>query len=185
MQEISAKYEKFDDLVRQGKVLSNNKSTSNIAGFINGLLKIKQNDSGGAFLTSKIAYLVSCFLPKTHLFDEIGRDIECSIFEKHRELINDCFLVSKKLKTGTDNLLCLYDGSTKTKNRFIDVSHIDETLKLEQSYIPEFYVYIKWNNKDYVDNDTIMMLRKELGAIVADQTKKFIDDNFMKYLQYK
>lgn len=186
LQDISAKYEKFDDLVRQGKILSNNKSTSNIAGFINGLLKIKQNDnSGGAFLTSKIAYLVSCFLPKTHLFDEIGRDIEYSIFEKHRELINDCFLVSKKLKTGTDNLLCLYDGSTKTKNRFIDVSHIDETLKLEQSYIPEFYVYIKWNNKDYVDNDTIMMLRKDLGAIVADQTKKFIDDNFMKYLQYK
>ena len=80
-------------------------------------------------------------------------------------------------------MLCLYDDCIKDKKRFIDVSHIDESLKLEQSYIPEFYVYIKWNNKDNVSNDIIINLRHELGQIVSEQTKSFIDNNFMKYLQ--
>ena len=142
-----------------------------------------REENDGSFLTSKIAYLVSCFLPKTNIFDEIGKEIENDFYKKYKELIDDCFLVSKKLKTGTDNLLCLYDTCTNDKKRFIDISHIDESLKLEQSYIPEFYIYIKWHDKYSIDNNTIIQLRKELGLIVANHTKKFIENNFMKYLK--
>ena len=183
LKEISNKYQEFNKLVISGNIPQNNKSKSNITGFIKGLLDISREENTGSFLTSKIAYLVSCFLPKTNIFDKIGNEIENEFFNKHKDIISDCFLVSKKLKTGTDNLLCLYDTCIKDKKRFIDISHIDESLKLEQSYIPEFYLYIKWHDKYSIDNATVINLRKELGEIVADKTKKFIENNFMKYLQ--
>ena len=182
LQEISQKYTTFNEEVNKGNIPKILNTTSNIAKFIQGLVNIKQ-ENNGAFLSSKIAYLVSCFLPKTNLFDEIGKNIVDTLFNAHKNLIDDCFLVSKKLKTGTDNLLFLYDDCTKDQKRFIDVSHIDETLKLEQSYIPEFYVYIKWNNSMSIDNNTIISIREDLGHIVSDETKKFIENNFMKYLQ--
>lgn len=183
LKEISLKYTKFNEMVKNGEVFQSANTTSNITGFIKGLLDINNKDEDGSFLTSKIAYLVSCFLPKTNLFDEIRLDIEKEFFDKHKDNINDCFLVSKKLKTGTDNLLRLYDDCTKERVRFIDISHIDETLKLEQSYIPEFYVYIKWNDKETITNSIVTELRKDLGLIVAEQTQNFIENNFMKYLQ--
>lgn len=183
LEEISLKYSEFNENVKAGEVPQSSNTTSNITSFIKGLLEISEKEKGGSFLTSEIAYLVSCFLPKTNLFEEIGRNIESAFFEKNRDIVDDCFLVSKRLKTGTDNLLRLYDNCTKEKARFIDVSHIDETLKLEQSYIPEFYVYIKWKNNNNISSELIVRLRKELGEIVAEETKKFIENNFMKYLQ--
>ncbi len=183
LEEISNKYTDFNNRVKAGMVPKNSKTTSNITGFINGLLDTRTVENDGSFLTSKISYLVSCFLPKTNIFDEIGTGIEKDFYEKYKDIIGDCFLVSKKLKTGTDNLLCLYDTCVNNKKRFIDISHIDESLKLEQSYIPEFYIYIKWHDKYSIDNATIIKLRKELGKIVANHTKTFIENNFMKYLQ--
>ena len=190
--DICNKYTLFNKEINRDKKTTETTPTSNIKGFFDGLSDILQDEElkkekkdkeDGSFLSSKIVYLVSCFLPKTNLFDKIGQNIVDSLYSNNKELINDCFLVPKSLKTGTDNLLCLYDDCIKDKKRFIDVSHIDESLKLEQSYIPEFYVYIKWNNKDNVSNDIIIKLRQELGQIVSEQTKIFIENNFMKYLQ--
>jgi len=94
------------------------------------------------------------------------------------------FTCFKKIKNWqTDNLLCLYDTCINDKKRFIDISHIDESLKLEQSYIPEFYIYIKCHDGYTLDNTIIIDMRKNLGLIVADKTKNFIENNFMKYLQ--
>lgn len=199
LKDICDKYRLFNEEINKDKKTSdiNKKATdmtpmSTIKGFFDGLVNIlqeeelkkeKKDKEDGSFLTSKIVYLVSCFLPKTNLFDEIGQSIVDLLSINNKEIINDCFLVPKSLKTGTDSLLCLYDDCIKGKKRFIDVSHIDESLKLEQSYIPEFYVYIKWNNKDNVSNDIIIKLRQELGQIVSEQTKSFIENNFMKYLQ--
>lgn len=184
LNEISEKYTQFNELVKDGKIQTEGKTTSNITEFIKDLVSIKKDDDG-SFLSSKIAYVVSCYIPKTTLFEKICHNVENMFFEKHKDIISDCFLVSKKLKTGTDNLLFLYDGCTDDKKRFIDVSHIDETLKLEQSYIPEFYVYVKWKDKNSINNDIIIALRKSLGEIAAQETKNFIENNFMKYLQLK
>lgn len=182
LDEASEKYKEFDKKVNAGSQGKTGGTTSNIAGFIKGLVDINEETVDGAFLTSKISQLVSCFLPKTNLFEEMRDDIEAKLLARNQSVIDDCFLVSKKLKTGTDNLLCLYDNCTGTKKRFIDVSHIDETLKMEQSYIPEFYVYVKWNENVTPENDLIMSLRKDIGCVVAEETKKFIENNFMKYL---
>ena len=177
------RYTKFNKLVSDGAINKSVGSTSDIKGFIKGLVDINKDAKGGFFLTSKISQLVSCFLPKTNLYEAIGNDIVHDIMKNNSDYIDDCFLVSKKLKTGTDNLLCLYDSCSKEKKRFVDVSHIDETLKLEQSYIPEFYVYIKWSRTVTLDNDLIIRLRKDIGNIAATHTKTFIENNFMKYLQ--
>lgn len=182
LEKASDEYTKFNEMVKSGKIKPNNNSRSNITGFIKGLVGIDPKNKDGSFLTSKITYLVSCFLPKTNLFDVIGQEINDSFFKRHNCEIVDCFLVSKKLKTGTDNMLCLYDSCTDEKKRFIDVSHIDETLKLEQSYIPEFYIYIKWHDKFQINNNLIIDLRKDIGRIAAEKTKDFIENNFMKYL---
>ena len=179
----SNRYTKFEQQIKSGRITKNNITTSNITGFIKGLVDININDADGSFLTSKIAHLVSCFLPKTNLFDVIGKEINNAFFNKHEDKIDDCFLVSKKLKTGTDNLLCLYDECINSKKRFVDVSHIDETLKLEQSYIPEFYVYVKWKDEINIDNSLIIRLRKDIGSIAAEKTQNYIENNFMKYLQ--
>ena len=192
LQDTCNKYILFNEEINKDKKTTETTPTSNIKGFFDGLIDILQDEElkkekkekeDGSFLSSKIVYLVSCFLPKTNLFDMIGQNIVNSLYNNNKKLINDCFLVPKSLKTGTDNLLCLYDDCIKDKKRFIDVSHIDESLKLEQSYIPEFYVYIKWNDKNNVSNDIIINLRQELGQIVSEQTKIFIENNFMKYLQ--
>lgn len=154
---------------------------SNIKNFIDGLLAIKTDNKDGAFLSSKISQLVSLFMPKLNLYDKIGNNIIGEFLRNNYIDIDDCFLVAKTLKTGTDNLLRLYDKHTDDTKRFIDVSHIDETLKLELSYIPEFYVYIK--PKKQLDSQTINGLRKQIGSLIAEETKKFIDKNFMGYLQ--
>ena len=183
LESSSKRYSEFNKKVKAGEISQNKNTTSNIAGFIKGLVDIDPKKDDGSFLTSKIAYLVSCFLPKTNLFDVIGSEIQKEFFMKYENDIRDCFLVSKKLKTGTDNLLCLYDDCVNEKKRFIDVSHIDETLKLEQSYIPEFYLYIMWVDQSIIDNQKIIELRKEAGRIAAEKTKDYIEKCFMKYLQ--
>lgn len=159
--------------------------TSNIAEFMNGLNEINNNVDDGSFLSSKIAYLVSCFRPKTNLFDEIGENIRKDFFMAYNDKIEDCFLVSKKLKIGTDSLLCVFDPETGLKKRFIDISHINNTLKLEQSYIPEFYLYIKIKPNIILSNDDVSKILHSVGEISAKFVEIFIEDNFMKYLQMK
>ena len=181
--DAKANYNKFNDKVKSGMVKNVASTSTNIAAFIKSLVNIDFQSENGAFLSSKISYLVSCFLPKNNLFDDIGNKIISKFFNKHTDIIDDCFLVSKKLKIGTDNLLCLFDPYTNTKKRFIDVSHINETLHLEQSYIPEFFVYIKWKNNKSVNNSELITYRNEIGEIAASCAEEFIKTNFMKYLQ--
>lgn len=183
LHDSSEKYTKFNELVKQNKTEKGIPS-SNIEKFVKEFVAMDSEEKGnGSFLSSKIAYLVSCFLPKTNLFDELFEKIKDDFISRHSDLIDDCFLVSKKLKIGTDTLLCLYDTCTKEKKRFIDVSHIDETLNLERSYIPEFYLYIKWKDESKISNSEIIQLRQDIGKIAAEYVKNYIENNFMKYLQ--
>lgn len=182
LNESSVKYDEFDKKIKASNNANKSQLTLNIEEFIKSFIQINLEANDGSFLSSKISYLVSCFLPKTNLFDKIGIDIIKEFFEKNNDKICDCYLVSKKLKIGTDNLLTLYDSKTDETKRFIDISHIDESLALEQSYIPEFYVYIKCNNTNISDND-IIDFKKDIGEISAKHVKIFIENNFMKYLQ--
>lgn len=135
------------------------------------------------FLSSKIAFLVSLFIPKGNLFDNIGDKIKEKFFDKYSCLIDDCFLVAKKLKIGTDSYLSLYDKRTKQTKKFVDISHIDYTLRYEHSYIPEFYVYAKWKNNCNISCEKLVEMQKSLGKIAAKEVENFIEENFFKYLQ--
>lgn len=159
--------------------------TSSITTFFTGLSETNIATDDGSFLSSRISYLVSCYRPKTILFDEVGKDIVDEFLDEHGDIIDDCFIVSKKLKIGTDSLLSLYDAVSNENKRFITVSHIDETLKLEQSYIPEFYLYVKWKPNISLSNDKIIDVLSSVGRISAKYVERFIDENFMKYLQPK
>lgn len=171
-----------EEIIRS-KNSDNTSPTLNIATFFTGITDSNINSEDGSFLSSKISYLVSCFQPKTVLFDEIGKDIVEEFFEQYKTIIDDCFIVSKKLKIGTDSLLSLYDPISNKDKKFIDVSHIDDTLKLEQSYIPEFYLYVKWKQNVALSNDNILDLLSSVGRISAKFVERFIEENFMKYLQ--
>lgn len=157
-------------------------STSNIEKFIRGFAELDINNLNGAFLSSKIAFLVSLFIPKENLFDTIGNKIKDLFFEEYDMLIDDCFLVAKKLKIGTDSYLSLYDTRTDTAKKFVEISHIDSTLRYEHSYIPEFYVYAKWRNNQIIDCETIIKMQKSLGKIAAKVVENYIEETFFKYL---
>ena len=157
-------------------------STSNIEKFIRGFAELDINNLNGAFLSSKIAFLVSLFIPKENLFDTIGNKIKDLFFEEYDMLIDDCFLVAKKLKIGTDSYLSLYDTRTDTAKKFVEISHIDSTLRYEHSYIPEFYVYAKWRNNQIIDCETIIKMQKLLGKIAAKVVENYIEETFFKYL---
>ena len=159
--------------------------TSTITTFFAGLRETNIGTDDGSFLSSRISYLVSCFRPKTVLFDEVGKDIVDEFLAQYNDVIDDCFIVSKKLKIGTDSLLSLYDAVSDESKRFITVSHIDDTLKLEQSYIPEFYLYIKWKPNISMSSNELIDLLSTVGRISAKYVERFIEENFMKYLQPK
>lgn len=175
----SDKYNEFNKKIKRTATISTMPS-SNITEFIKSFINIDLNKN--SFATSQIAYLVSCFIPRANLFESIGENIRLDFFSLHGDIIEDCFLVSKKLKIGTDNLLCMYDSKTCNKKRFIDLSHVDDTLKLEQSYIPEFYMYIKYKKDVDIKNEVLQTLKKDIGKIAAKHVINFIDNNFMKYL---
>ena len=79
--------------------------------------------------------------------------------------------------------MSLYDKKSKQTKKFVDISHIDYTLRYEHSYIPEFYVYAKWKNVDNVSCEKIVEMQKSLGEIAAKEVENFIEENFLKYLQ--
>lgn len=179
--------ERYDKINSQIKIMTNNKdkktTTSNIDKFIKNFSELDINNLNGAFLSSKIAFLVSLFIPKGNLFDNIGDKIKEKFFDKYSYLIDDCFLVAKKLKIGTDSYLSLYDKRTKQTKKFVDISHIDYTLRYEHSYIPEFYVYAKWKNNCNITCEKLVEMQKSLGKIAAKEVENFIEENFFKYLQ--
>lgn len=195
LKKICDQYDVFNKARNKGDINSpqdtecgnndNTLPTSTITTFFNGLKEANIGTDDGSFLSSRISYLVSCFRPKTVLFDVVGKDIVDEFLRQYNDVIDDCFIVSKKLKIGTDSLLSLYDAVSDKDKRFITVSHIDDTLKLEQSYIPEFYLYIKWKSNISVSSNEIIDLLSSVGRISAKYVERFIEENFMKYLQSK
>lgn len=182
LKNATIRYKDFNEKIRSSKSGIADLSTSNIDKFIKSFTQIDLESLNGAFLSSKIAYLVSLFIPKENLFDTIGEKIKEQFFEEYKNIVDDCFLVAKKLKIGTDSYLSLYDSKTKEPKRFVAISHIDDTLRDEHSYIPEFYVYAKWKSNATVNNDTIVNMRKTLGEIAAKSVENFIEETFFKYL---
>lgn len=177
------RYETFNAKVKdENRDNKDRFSTSNIDKFIKAFSELDINNLNGAFLSSKIAFLVSLFIPKENLFDTIGSKIKDLFFEQYSNLIDDCFLVAKKLKIGTDSYLSLYDTRAEITKKFVDISHIDSTLRYEHSYIPEFYVYAKWKNNQAIDCNTIVEMQKTLGQIAAEVVKSYIEETFFKYL---
>lgn len=143
---------------------------------INTDIKARKNEY---FLISRIAELVSIY-KNENLYKELAEPITNALIKEYNNEIDDCFLVPKKLKTGTNQLLDLYDESTGKLKHFNDISHIDETLHIESSFIPEFYVYIKW--KDSNNTLAFQKIRTSIGQITATVTEDYIKNNFLSYL---
>lgn len=183
--ETSSKYIEFNKNIndKERQKRENDVTTSNIDKFIKNFVAIDVNCDNGAFLSSQIAFLVSLFIPKDNLFDIIGGKIKQEFFNKYKGNLDDCFVVAKKLKIGTDSLLSLYDTRTNKTKKFVDISHIDQTLRAEHSYIPEFYVYAKWKNNEIVTCDTLVEMQTFLGKTASKCVENFINETFLKYLQ--
>ena len=183
--DIVQQYQEFDKNINdeEREKRKTDATTSNIDKFIKSFAALDFDCTSGAFISSKIAFLVSLFTPKDNLFDIIGKNIKDEFLEKYKYDLDDCFIVAKKLKIGTDSLLSLYDTRTKKSKKFVDISHIDQTLRAEHSYIPEFYVYAKWKNNQVVQSGMITQMQKDLGKIASKCVNDFIDKTFVAYLQ--
>lgn len=151
-----------------------------INSFVNDFINLKVNN--GSFFASEISDIVSCYFPKTNLFEEISETMRTNFYNLYSDIIDDCFIVAKQLKIGTDRYLQMYDPCNKEPLPFVDISHIDETLKMEKSYMPEFYLYIKWKDNYVSNNEKIIELREKLGEIAAIEASNYIKEIFDKYL---
>lgn len=179
-------YKRYEEFNKTTKNTSNENNIPNIAieEFFKNFLSLNLEKKNGCFLSSQISYIISCFLANINLFEKLSQSMKEKFFEQNKTDIDDCFIVVKQLKVGTDHLLKLFDPSSPSLQKlFVDVSHVDDSLKTEQSYIPEFYLYIKWKSNIQISNQKITSARENMGEIAANEVKNFIEDNFMKYLQ--
>ena len=179
-------YSDFLDKVEKSKIIkvSNTKTKVNLRDFIDNFIQIyKENEknNSGCFLSSKLSQLVNT-VSGDNLYDILSPNISYKLIKDNGTHIEDCFIVAKRLKIGTDSLLELYDESIGSTKSFKSISHIDETLKLEKTFIPEFFVYIKWKEPIVDKHSIVENLKEQIGRIAAQETIQFFEDNYKKYL---
>lgn len=85
--------------------------------------------------------------------------------------INDIIVVFKKIKTGIEESLMLFDWDDKTIP-FKNISNTELDLKIQQEYVPPFFIYINTDNIDSIDYKEMRnKIGENIGKHVVIQLK--------------